>query len=447
MPTIGLISLGCDKNRINAEQMLWQLKDAGYEIVDIPEMADIVIVNTCSFIEAAKEEAIENILEIAAAKKSNRTGSIGGNVEKIIVTGCLAERYREEILKELPEVDGIVGCGSYDNIVEAVESVLEGEKPCLFGDPNDKISEVPRFRTGPAYSAYLKVAEGCDNRCSYCVIPMLRGRYRSRRIEDILQEANELAESGVKELILVAQDLTRYGLDLYKERKLPQLLEQLCRIEKIEWIRLHYLYPEEVTDELISTIKHQNKILKYLDIPIQHINDGILRRMNRRSNGRSIRDLIKKLRREIDGVCIRTSIIVGFPGEDEEAFTELCAFLREARIERAGFFAFSPEEGTRAYDMPDQVSPEEINRRLEVLADIQDQVMHEYNLSRLGKVYDVLCEGYDPLIRHYYGRTYADSPDIDGKVFFRGNRPVNEGDIVEVIMEDVLDSDLVGTLM
>jgi ribosomal protein S12 methylthiotransferase len=447
MPTIGMISLGCDKNRINAEQMLWQLKDAGYDITDIPELADVVIVNTCSFIEAAKDEAIENILEIAAAKKKNRNGDIGGNVEKIIVTGCLAERYREEILKELPEVDGVVGCGSFDGIVEAVKDALEGEKPSLFGEPDGEIPEIPRFRTGPGYTAYIKVAEGCDNHCSYCVIPALRGRYRSRQMEHILNEARELAESGVRELILVAQDLTRYGLDLYNERKLPELLERLCQIEKLAWIRLHYLYPEEVTDELISTIRNQPKILRYLDIPIQHINDGILRRMNRRSDGQKIRTLIGKLRSEIEGVCIRTSIIVGFPGEDEATFTELCTFLKEAKIERAGFFAFSPEEGTRAFGMEDKVSPEVISRRLEVLNDIQDQVMYEYNCSRIGKVYNVLCEGYDPLIRHYYGRTYADSPEIDGKVFFTGKRRVKEGDFVEVMIEDVLDGELVGTML
>lgn len=447
MATIGLVSLGCDKNRINAEQMLWQLMDAGYDIVEIPELADVVIVNTCSFIESAKAEAIENILEIAAAKKKNRVDNIGGNVEKIIVTGCLAERYREEILKELPEVDGIVGCGSFDSIVSVVDNVLEGKKPCIFEDINRELPEIPRFRTGAKYSAYLKIAEGCDNRCSYCIIPTLRGCYRSRHMENILQEAQDLAENGVKELILVAQDLTRYGLDIYKERKLPELLERLCEIKELAWIRLHYLYPEEVTDELISTIKRQPKIVRYLDIPIQHINDNILRKMNRRSDGQTIRSLIKKLRRELDGVCIRTSIIAGFPGEDEAAFTELCTFLKEAKIERAGFFAFSPEEGTRAFDMEDKVSPEEIRNRIEVLTDIQDQVMYEYDRSRLGKVYNVLCEGYDPIIRHYFGRTYADSPEIDGKVFFTGNRSVEEGDIVEVMMEDLLDGELVGTMV
>jgi len=442
--TVGMVSLGCDKNKINAEQMLWRLMDAGYDIVEIPEMADVVIINTCSFIESAKAEAIENILEIAAAKKENREGDIGGNVEKIIVTGCMAERYKEEILKEIPEVDGLVGTGSYDDIVSVVDSVLEGKKTVKFGDPDGEPEEVARFLTGPQYSACIKVAEGCDNCCSYCVIPSLRGRYRSRRMENILEEARDLAENGVKELILVAQDVTRYGIDLYSKKALPELLVKLCDIEGIEWIRLHYLYPEEITDELIQTIKSQPKVLRYLDIPIQHISDKILHDMNRRSDSRSIRELLKKVRRELEGVCIRTSIIVGFPGEGEEEFEELCDFLRDAKLERVGFFAFSPEEGTPAFDMPGAPDKDEVDRRLEVLTDIQERIMYEYNHRCTGKVFDVLCEGFDPIIRHYFGRTYADSPEIDGKVFFTSSVSVWEGDIAEVLIEDTLDGDLVG---
>lgn len=444
MATIGLVSLGCDKNRINAEQMLWQLMYAGHDIVEIPETAEVVIVNTCSFIESAKEEAVENILEIVASRKANRVGGVGGNVEKIIVTGCLAERYREEILKEIPEVNAVVGCGSYGEIVSVVEKVLEGETVCSFGDINQGLEEVPRFRIGSRYTEYIKIAEGCNNHCSYCIIPSLRGVYRSRPIEHILEEAEELAESGVKELIIVAQDVTRYGTDIYHEKKLPELLNKLCQIEGLAWIRLHYLYPEEVTDELIETIKNQPKIVRYLDIPIQHINDRILRRMNRRSTGSQIKELLTKLRKEIEGVCIRTSIIAGFPGEDEEAFTELCQFLKEYKLERVGFFAFSREEGTPAYEMDGIVSADVVSDRIEVLTDIQYQVMEDYNRLRLGKVYTVICEGYDPIIRHYYGRTYSDAPEIDGKVFFSGAGNIEEGDMVEVYMEDVLDGDLVG---
>ena len=443
MATIGLVSLGCDKNRIDAEQMLWQLMYAGHDIVEVPETAEIVIINTCSFIESAREEAIENILEIVAARKDNRIDGIGGNVEKIIVTGCLAERYREEILKEIPEVDAVVGCGSFSEIVSVVEKVFDGETTCSFGDLNRSFEEIPRFRIGSRFTEYLKIAEGCNNHCSYCVIPSLRGTYRSRPMEYILEEAEDLAESGVKELIIVAQDVTRYGTDLYHERKLPELLNRLCKIEGLNWIRLHYLYPEEVTDELIETIKSQPKIVRYLDIPIQHISDKILKRMNRRSTGSQIRALITKLRSEIEGVCIRTSIIAGFPGEDEEAFTELCTFLKEYKLERAGFFTFSREEGTPAYDMDGSVSPDVVSDRIEVLTDIQYQVMEDYNRSRLGKVFTVICEGYDPIIRHYYGRTYSDAPEIDGKVFFRG-AGIEEGDMVEVFMEDLLDGDLVG---
>lgn len=441
---VGMVSLGCDKNRINAEQMLGRLADAGYEIAATPEEARVVIINTCAFIESAKAEAIDSILEIAAFKKDGPGGSGAGIVEKIIVTGCLAERYKDEIFREIPEVDGLAGTGSFADIVSVVDSVLEGKKAAVFGDPDSGPDEFTRFLTDPRHYAYIKVAEGCDNRCSYCIIPDIRGKYRSRRMENILSEGKDLADSGAKELILVAQDLTRYGLDLYGRRALPELLTKLCGIGGIKWIRLHYLYPEEITDELIRTIKSHPKILRYLDIPIQHINDGILRNMNRRSDSISIRALLKKIRREIDGACIRTSMIVGFPGEGEEEFEELCDFLREEKLERAGFFAFSPEEGTPAYDLPGAPDEDEVKRRLEVLADIQYGIMEEYNKNCIDKVFGVICDGFDPVAGRWFGRTYADSPGIDGRVFFSSEDPLGVGEMVEVLIEGSLDGDLYG---
>lgn len=442
--TVGLVSLGCDKNRINAEQMLWKLMAAGYEIVEIPEMAQVVLINTCSFIESAKAEAIENILEIVAAKRENRIDGIGGDVEKILVTGCLSQRYGEEILKEIPEVNGLVGCGSFGDIVPAVEKVLRGETVMFFGDIDEELEEIPRFMTGPGHYAYIKIAEGCDHSCSYCVIPSLRGRYRSRTIEHIMAEAEDLCANGVRELILVAQDVTRYGVDLYGRKALPELLEALCTVEGLEWIRLHYLYPEEITDELIQTIRNQPKILKYMDIPIQHIDDGILERMNRRSRGDEIRALLSKIRRALEGVVLRTSIIVGFPGEGETEFTALCDFLREAKIERTGFFAFSPEEGTPAAEMEDLPSEDLVRKRLSVARDIQDGILSEYNCRMVGKIMDVICDGYDAIIQRYFGRTYADSPDVDGKVFFSSKKRLNAGDITPVLIQEELDGDLFG---
>ncbi len=443
--SIGLVSLGCDKNRINAEQMLWRLMDAGYDIVEVPEMATVVIVNTCAFIESAKSEAIENILEIVASKRDNRVDDIGGNVEKIIVTGCLSQRYGEEIMREFPEVDGLVGCGSFDDIVSVVDDVLDGKRPCLFGDIDEEPEETARFLTGPQHYAYIKVAEGCDHRCSYCVIPSLRGPYRSREMEYILAEARDLVENGIKELIIVAQDVTRYGTDLYDRHALPELLNKLCEIDGLKWIRLHYLYPEEISDELIQTIKENKKILRYLDIPIQHIDDGILKSMNRRSNSAGIKTLITKLRKELEGVVIRTSIICGYPGEGDDEFNSLCAFLREYKLERAGFFAFSPEEGTPAAEMDNIPDSDVVQLRMEVLQNIQDDVMEGFNKNSINKVVEVIVDGYDTVIELYYGRTYADSPDIDGRVFFGCQKKLSTGDFVDVLIDDVIDGDLLGT--
>ena len=435
---IGLISLGCAKNQVNSEQMLWLLNEAGYELRPDLDGIDVAIVNTCGFIESAKSEAIDNILELAQLKQE-------GKIKKIIVTGCLSQRYKDEILNEMPEVDAILGVGSYEEIVSAVERVMQNEIVALFGDNSAPVEETDRvITTGPGW-AYIKIAEGCDNRCAYCVIPDIRGSFRSRPMENILREAAELPGLGIKELIVVAQDITRYGTDLYSRRALPELLEKLCTIDGIEWIRLHYLYPDEIDDELIDVIAKQDKIVKYLDIPIQHINSGILRRMNRRGTGEEIRALFKKLRQRIPGLVLRTSLIVGLPGEGEAEFEELCDFLREHKIERAGVFPYSPEEGTPAAEMPDRCDEDEANRRCELICDLQSRIMDEFNDERIGDRLQVLCEGFDRLAECWYGRSYADSPDIDGKVFFTGQGIA--GRFVTVRITDVLDGDLLGEVI
>ncbi len=435
---VGMVSLGCAKNMVNSEQMLYKLHEAGFDISGSVENADVVIINTCGFIESAKSEAIENILEFAELKNA-------GRISKIIVAGCLSERYREEILKELPEVDGILGCGSFDEISEVLGEVMGGATVSRFGDINAPVSETERIvTTGPGW-AYLRVAEGCDNRCSYCVIPKLRGKYRSRPIENVLKEAEELAALGVRELIVIAQDVTRYGTDLYGERKLPELVRRLCLIGGVRWIRLHYLYPDEIDDELIGVIASEEKVLKYLDIPIQHINDGILKLMNRRGSGAEIRALFRKLRERIPGVVLRTSIITGLPGEGEAEYEELSEFLREAKIERAGIFAYSPEEGTPAAEMPGRPDQETAERRAELLVNLQSEIIDEFNESRLGRAEEILVEGFDPETGLMCGRSYADSPDIDGKVYLEG--AAEEGQFVKVLIKDVIDGDLLGEVL
>ncbi len=433
---IGMISLGCAKNQVNAEQMMYLLQEAGYTILPTVEGADVVIINTCGFIDSAKSEAIDNILAMGALKAE-------GLIGKILVTGCLSQRYQNEILEELPEVDGVLGTGSYGQIVSAVEQLLRDEKVSLFGDIHAPVDEVGRVLSTPEYYAYLKIAEGCDNHCSYCVIPSLRGRFRSRTMDDCLYEARMLAEDGVKELIVVAQDTSRYGIDLYGEHKLPELLRELCKIEKLHWIRVHYLYPDEMTQELIDTIAQEPKIVKYLDLPIQHVNDTILKKMNRRSTRQELDTLFDKLRKEIPSVVIRTSLITGLPGEGEAEFEELCQWLRKYKLERVGAFAFSPEEGTAAAKM--EFPEEEIAvHRAEILTELQSRIMDEYNAARMDTVMEVLCEGYDPEQEQYFGRTYADSPDIDGRVLFESETIVRPGSFVNVHITDVIDGDLCG---
>lgn len=427
--SIALISLGCAKNLVNSEQMLYLLDEAGYALSPDPEGCDAVIINTCGFIDAAKSEAIDTILQMAELKAAGKLG-------KIIVTGCLPERYRDDIRAELPEIDAILGVGSFADIVSALDEAFAGNSVEYFGDKNAPVDELPRVvSTGPAW-AYLKIAEGCDNFCAFCAIPYIRGRYRSRSMTNILEEARSLAEHGVKELIVIAQDITKYGTDLYGKRSLAELCSKLSEIDGIEWIRLHYTYPEQFDDELIDEIASNDKIVKYLDIPIQHINDGILSAMNRHGTSDDIRRLFKDLRQRIPGLVLRTSIIAGLPGEGEAEFEELCEFLREAKIERAGVFPFSPEEGTRAAKM-EHVDFETAQRRAELIMQLQSEIMEEFCRSQVGKTLRVLCEGYDEEQKMFFGRSYADSPDIDGLVFFDGAGC--EGNIVDVKITAITD--------
>lgn len=432
---ISLISLGCAKNLVNSEQMLYLLSEAGYTLVPEPDGADAVIINTCGFIDAAKSEAIDTVLEMAELKKAGKLG-------KIIVTGCLAERYQDTVMQELPEIDAVLGVGSFGDIVEAVTKALNNESVLRFGDKNAPIEETPRVvSTGPSW-AYLRIAEGCNNFCAFCAIPYIRGRYRSREIENVVEEARELAEHGVKELIVIAQDITRYGTDLYGKRCLAELCRRLAEIDGVEWIRLHYLYPDQFDDELIDEIASNEKIVKYLDIPIQHINNDILKSMNRRGTGDDIRKLFKELRERIPGVVLRTSLISGLPGEGDAEFEELCSFLREAKIERAGVFPFSPEDGTPAAKMP-HVDAEEAQRRADLIMEIQAGVMDEFNASLIGKALEVLCLDYDEYSQMWVGRSCYDSPDIDGLVFFDGDG--GEGNIVYVNITAVADDgNLIG---
>ncbi len=406
---VGLISLGCGKNLVNSEQMLRKIADAGCEITDDYENADVVVINTCGFIDSAKSEAIDTILEIAALKDA-------AGYPRIVVAGCLAERYREQIVQEMPEVDAVLGCGSFERIMDAIEEIDGKTPPMLFGDIDAPLDETERIITGAGGWTYLKIADGCDNRCAYCVIPALRGRFRSRKMENILAEAKLLSGEGIKELLVIAQDITRYGTDMYGKRMLAELLRQLCRIDGIRWLRLHYLYPDEIDDELIDVIAGEEKILKYLDIPIQHINSAILRRMNRRGTGEEIRELFKKLRSRIPGLVLRTSLITGLPGEGEKEFEELCDFLREAKIERAGVFPYSPEEGTPAAEMTDRADEETAERRAQIIMSIQDDIMERFNAGRLGSECLLLCDGYDEQLGCFYGRSWAESPDIDGRI-------------------------------
>lgn len=435
---IALISLGCPKNQVNSEQMLYLLDQAGHELVGDPAGCDVAIVNTCGFIDSAKSEAIDHILALAELKKA-------GQLKKILVAGCLSQRYEADILESLPEVDGMLGTGSFGQICTAVDAVMQGEQPLLFGDKNGPIEEIDRVvSTGPGW-AYLRIAEGCDNWCAFCAIPAIRGKYRSRKPEAILAEARALAAQGVKELIVIAQDITRYGVDLYGKPSLAGLLKQLVQIDGVEWIRLHYLYPDQITDELIDVIAEEPKIVKYLDIPLQHVSKRILRAMHRPGDGAEFTALIEDMRRRIPGLVLRTSLIVGLPGETDDEFAELCEFLQNVAIERVGVFEYSPEEGTEAAEMPDQIDAETKQNRRLIVEELQSGVLDDYNTSRHGEVMQVLVEGFDDEQQLWYGRTYADSVEVDGHVYFDAmDTEPGEGEFVSVLITESLGPDLLG---
>ena len=435
---VAFISLGCAKNLVNTEQMMALCRKAGHIVTGDAEGADVAVLNTCGFIESAKSEAIDNILQLAQLKEQ-------GKLKKLLVAGCLTQRYPEDIRTELPEVDGMLGTGSYTDVVAAVEELMAGEKAEHFGDIHRTYEDGERLVTTPPYTAYLKIAEGCSNGCAFCIIPKLRGRYRSRSMDTLLAEAKGLADSGVQELIVIAQDITRYGLDLKDGSSLAGLLKELCKLP-FHWIRLHYLYPEAITDELIEVIASQPKILHYLDIPIQHCNDAILKAMRRRNTRAELEELFARLRKAIPDLVIRTSLICGLPGEGEAEFEELCEFLKEQKLQRAGVFQFSPEEGTLAAAMDNQVDPEVAQRRVELVVDLQSRVMDEWNEERLGTVMEVLCEGFDGEAGCYVGRTYADSVDIDGHVYFTAAGLVPAGTFVPVRITGVSDGDLTGEI-
>ena len=436
---VAFISLGCAKNQVNCEQMMATAQAAGHTVIGAPEGADVVVVNTCGFLSSACEEAIDNILEMAELKKA-------GQIKKILVTGCMAQRYKDDVLNELPEVDGILGTGSYGDIAAAIDEVMEqGLRPCHMGNIHTAEQGGARILSTPPWYAYLRIAEGCDNHCAYCVIPSLRGKYRSRPMNELLDEASELASAGVKELLVIAQDITRYGTDFNGEHQLAKLLRELCKFD-FHWIRLHYLYPDEITDELIDTIAEEPKILPYLDIPIQHCNDKVLKLMNRRDTKASLVELFDKLRERIPGLVLRTSLIAGLPGEGEEEFEELCEFLRDVEIERAGVFPYSPEEGTRAAKM-ERVDTEEAKRRAELAVDVQSDIIDAYNESVLGEEREVLCEGFDSQAQMFFGRSYAESPDIDGRVYFTADEEVAPGTFVTVRFTDTMDGELTGEMV
>ena len=435
---VGFISLGCAKNQVNCEQMIWKTYEAGYEVALGAEDCDVAVVNTCGFLQEAREEALAEIDALAQAKAQ-------GKLQKILVTGCMAQWWKDEIQARCPQADGFVGVSGYEDIAQVIAQALEDQHPAHFGDIDAPVPETDRVVCTSDYWAWLRIAEGCDNHCAYCVIPSLRGKYRSRPMEGLLEEARELASAGVKELLVIAQDITRYGTDLNGEHQLSTLLRELCRLD-FHWIRLHYLYPDEITEDLIDTIAEEPKIVKYLDIPIQHCNDGILKAMNRRDTKAELLDLLAKLRSRIPGLVLRTSLITGLPGEGEAELEELCVFLRETKIERAGVFPFSPEEGTRAARM-DHVDAEEARRRAELVVDVQSDIIDGYNASLLGTEREVLCEGFDGQAQMCFGRSYAESPDIDGRIWFEADRDVEPGTFVTVRLTGVMDGELTGELV
>ena len=440
MTKVGFISLGCSKNLVDTEVMLHNLHSAGFEITPDESEAEIIVINTCGFIESAKKEAIENILDAAQLKEF-------GKCRHIIATGCLVERYREEVMRELPEIDALVGIGSLSDIAEACKAVMRGEKYTSFKDKETCPLGGDRVLTTEPHIAYLKVSEGCDNLCTYCAIPLIRGRHRSRIVESIVAEAKALESMGVKELNLIAQDTTRYGLDIYGEYSLARLVRAITEETSIPWIRLLYCYPDKITDELISELKNNDRLVKYMDIPIQHISDSVLKRMNRHGGTALIKDAIKRLRESVPGIVLRTTAMVGFPGETEENFEELCRFVKDAKFDRFGAFTFSPEEGTAAAEMDGQIDEQVKQDRYDILMQTQLTVAEEKSASMVGRELTVLCDGFDTVAEIYYGRSYMDAPDVDGRVYFASKNAVAPGDFVKVKIAEAIDYDLVGNVI
>lgn len=437
MTRIGMVSLGCPKNQVDAERMLALLKDEGYEIAYDAALSDVVIINTCGFIQSAKEEAIETILEFCTLKEE-------GRIKAVVVTGCLAERYRDEILTEIPQVDAVVGIGKNDELADIIRQIYCGEKVSAYGEKGDLCFDEKRILSTPSYMAYIKISEGCDNRCTYCAIPKIRGRFRSRSIENIVSEAESLADRGVKELVLIAQDTTRYGEDLYGESRLPELLRELVKIEGLKWIRALYLYPERITDELIDVFASEEKVVPYMDIPIQHCDKEILKRMNRLGDEQSLLELIQKIRSRVPNIILRTTLIAGFPGESKQQFESLCEFVKKARFDRLGCFAYSPEEGTAAAEFDGQLDEDTKSRRAEIIYDEQSRIMFEKNEEQIGKTLEVVCEGFDRYAECFFGRSYMDAPEIDGKIFFTADEKPSPGEFIKVKITDTLDFDLLG---
>ncbi len=439
--TVGIVSLGCAKNQVDAEMLLFTLRERGFTIVNDTAEADAVIVNTCGFIDSAKQESIDEIIELGELKRA-------GKIKAIIVTGCLAERYQNEITQQLYEIDAAVGIGANSNIADIVEEALCGKRTESFPDKLLLPLEGGRVQSTPPYTAYLKIAEGCDHRCTFCAIPMIRGGFRSRRLESIIEEAKQLAANGVRELNVIAQDTTRYGQDLYGEPSLARLLEELCKIDGLRWIRVLYCYPDSITDELIDVIAREEKIVKYIDLPLQHCNSEILKRMNRRGDRQSLTTLLNKIKDKIPGVILRSTFITGFPGETEEQFEELAQFAKDMNFQRLGCFAYSREEGTPAARLPGQLDDDIKQRRADIIMEHQQNVMANYCEALLGTRLEVLVEGYDRLAECWYGRSYADAPEVDGCVFFTcGENKPKAGDFVTVKITDYLGCDPVGEMI
>ncbi len=438
---VGIISLGCAKNRVDAEMLLYRIRNAGYKLCEDVAMADVAIINTCGFIESAKQESIEEILELSELKKE-------GKIKAIIVTGCLAERYKEEVMKEIPEADAVVGIGANDDIVKIIDKVLQGKKQQCFPDKLLLPLEGGRIQSTPYYYAYLKIAEGCDNHCTYCAIPMIRGKFRSRKMEDIIAEAKHLAEKGVKELVVVAQDTSLYGKDIYGELMLAKLLKKLCEIDGIRWIRVLYCYPDKITDELLQVMAEEEKIVKYLDLPLQHCNGRVLKTMNRKGNKEELVKLIAKIREKVPGIVLRTTFIAGFPTETEEEFAELENFAKEVRFERVGCFAYSQEENTPAAKLEPQIPEDVKERRAEIIMENQQEIMEDFCQKLDGKTIEVLVEGYDQYAECFFGRSAWDAPEVDGSVFFTvtGRKPA-PGEFVKVKIDDFLNCDPIGEMV